>query len=51
MTNDKLEKATLIAARVLIGLALAAFVGYLLVYTIYAVELFRFPFDYDQGRV
>ncbi|GIK57299.1 MAG: hypothetical protein HND44_15110 [Chloroflexi bacterium] len=50
MTNDKLEKATLIAARVLIGLALAAFVGYLLVYTIYAVELFRFPFDYDQGE-
>lgn len=50
MTNDKLEKAILIAARVLIGLALAAFVGYLLVYTIYAVELFRFPFDYDQGE-
>ncbi|MBX3061287.1 MAG: hypothetical protein KF770_32930 [Anaerolineae bacterium] len=50
MTNDKLEKAILIAARVLIGLALAAFVGYLVVYTIYAVELFRFPFDYDQGE-
>ncbi|MCL4265310.1 MAG: hypothetical protein KJ069_18995 [Anaerolineae bacterium] len=50
MTNDKLEKAILIAARMLIGLALAAFVGYLVVYTIYAVELFRFPFDYDQGE-
>jgi hypothetical protein len=36
--------------RILIGLALAAFVGYLVVYVIYAVELFRFPFDYDQGE-
>lgn len=34
----------------LIGLALLAFVGYFLVYTIYAVQLFRFPFDYDQGE-
>jgi 4-amino-4-deoxy-L-arabinose transferase-like glycosyltransferase len=31
-------------------LALAAFVGYLIVYVIYAVQLFRFPFDYDQGE-
>ena len=36
--------------RVLIGLALAAFIGYLIVYVIYAVQLFRFPFDYDQGE-
>lgn len=36
--------------RILIGLAVAAFVGYLIVYVIYAVELFRFPFDYDQGE-
>ena len=34
----------------MIGLALAAFVGYLIVYAVYAVELFRFPFDYDQGE-
>lgn len=34
----------------LIGLALLAFVGYFAVYTIYAVQLFRFPFDYDQGE-
>ena len=34
----------------LVGLALLAFVGYFLVYVIYAVELFRFPFDYDQGE-
>ncbi|MCB8943274.1 MAG: hypothetical protein H6658_05925 [Ardenticatenaceae bacterium] len=38
------------AARGLVGLALLAFVGYFLVYVIYAVQLFRFPFDYDQGE-
>ncbi len=37
-------------ARGLVGLALLAFVGYFLVYVIYAVQLFRFPFDYDQGE-
>lgn len=36
--------------KVIIGLAVAAFIGYFLVYLIYAVELFRFPFDYDQGE-
>jgi 4-amino-4-deoxy-L-arabinose transferase-like glycosyltransferase len=36
--------------RLLIGLALLAFLGYFLVYTLYAVQLFRFPFDYDQGE-
>jgi hypothetical protein len=36
--------------RVLIALALAAFIGYFLVYTLYAVHLFQFPFDYDQGE-
>ncbi len=39
-----------IVPRVLIGLALAAFVGYLIVYAIYAWHLFQFPFDYDQGE-
>lgn len=34
----------------LIGLALLAFVGYFVVYTLYAVHLFQFPFDYDQGE-
>lgn len=34
----------------LVGLALLAFVGYFVVYTIYAVHLFQFPFDYDQGE-
>ncbi len=36
--------------RVLIGLALLAFVGYFIVYAIYAWRLFQFPFDYDQGE-
>lgn len=36
--------------RVLIALALVAFVGYLLVYAFYAFRLFQFPFDYDQGE-
>jgi hypothetical protein len=34
----------------LIGLALLAFVGYFVVYNIYATSLFQFPFDYDQGE-
>lgn len=36
--------------RLLIALALLAFVGYFVVYAIYAFSLFRFPFDYDQGE-
>jgi hypothetical protein len=31
-------------------LAILAYVGYLVVYVAYAVELFRWPFDYDQGE-
>ena len=42
--------AAALLPRLLIGLALAAFIGYLVVYVIYAVQLFRFPFDYDQGE-
>jgi 4-amino-4-deoxy-L-arabinose transferase-like glycosyltransferase len=34
----------------LIGLTVAAFAGYLIVYVIYAAALFQFPFDYDQGE-
>lgn len=34
----------------LISLALTAFIGYLIVYIIYAASLFNFPFDYDQGE-
>ena len=34
----------------LIGLALVAFLGYFVIYNLYAVALFQFPFDYDQGE-
>ena len=44
------DKALDLIPKVIIGLALLAFIGYLIVYVIYAVELFRFPFDYDQGE-
>lgn len=37
-------------ARVLLAAALLAFVGYFIVYTLYAIRLFQFPFDYDQGE-
>jgi len=35
---------------VLTALAILAYVGYLAVYVVYAVDLFRWPFDYDQGE-
>jgi len=38
------------ARRVLMALALLAFVGYLVIYVVYAVDLFRWPYDYDQGE-
>ncbi len=38
------------AAGILVSLALAVFVGYLLIYSHYAFRLFAFPFDYDQGE-
>jgi hypothetical protein len=31
-------------------LALMAYVGYLAVYIVYAIDLFQWPFDYDQGE-
>jgi len=31
-------------------LAVAVYVGYLIVYVVYAVNLFHWPFDYDQGE-
>lgn len=44
------ETAVSYLPKLLIGLALLAFVGYFIVYNLYAVALFRFPFDYDQGE-
>ena len=34
----------------LIAAALLAYIGYFMVYNMYALALFRFPFDYDQGE-
>ena len=34
----------------LAALAVLVYVGYLVIYVIYAVDLFRWPFDYDQGE-
>ena len=36
--------------KLLIGLALLAFIGYFIIYAFYAWSLFQFPFDYDQGE-
>lgn len=38
------------AWRLLIALTLLAYIAYLGVYVAYAVELFRWPYDYDQGE-
>jgi len=35
---------------VLTTLAILVYLGYLIVYVVYAVDLFRWPFDYDQGE-
>ncbi|MEM8859918.1 MAG: glycosyltransferase family 39 protein [Chloroflexota bacterium] len=37
-------------AAILILLALLAYIGYLAIYFNYAIKLFQFPFDYDQGE-
>ena len=36
--------------KVLTGAAVAIFVGYFIIYAMYAFALFQFPFDYDQGE-
>ena len=45
-----LNKFFLYLPRIVIGLALLIFIGYFVVYCIYAFALFQFPFDYDQGE-
>ncbi len=47
---EALEKLFRHVNRGLIGLAFVALLFLFLVYLIYAVALFRFPFDYDQGE-
>ena len=48
--QDIWRKAVSWLPMILIGLALLAFIGYFIVYAIYAWNLFQFPFDYDQGE-
>ncbi|HSM57703.1 MAG TPA: hypothetical protein VK879_16235 [Candidatus Sulfomarinibacteraceae bacterium] len=45
-----LDKGILLLSAALISVALLIFIGYFLVYTKYAIHLFQFPFDYDQGE-
>jgi hypothetical protein len=35
---------------VLAALVLLVYIGYLIVYVVYALDLFQWPFDYDQGE-
>ena len=42
--------ATFWVGRILAALALLAFLAYLVVYIAYAADLFRWPYDYDQGE-
>jgi hypothetical protein len=39
-----------VVAKILFGAAIAVFLIYLLIYFVYALALFRFPYDYDQGE-
>ena len=45
-----LSRITRTLGTVLALLAVLAYLGYLVVYVVYAVDLFRWPFDYDQGE-
>lgn len=45
-----MDRALSFAGRALLGLAVVIFIGYLLIYGYYAISLFGFPFDYDQGE-
>ncbi|MFQ5433628.1 MAG: hypothetical protein ACE5FD_02025 [Anaerolineae bacterium] len=49
-TKNGWQRVTAVLPRILIGLSILAFVSYFIVYLIYAVSLFQFPFDYDQGE-
>lgn len=49
-SNRSLQDWVGLLPKILIGLVLLAFVGYFIVYGIYAFALFNFPFDYDQGE-
>ena len=44
------RRALRVVSLLLIVLAVLVYVGYLAIYLVYAVDLFRWPFDYDQGE-
>jgi hypothetical protein len=48
--NPTLSRALKTIGGLLAVLAALAYVGYLVVYVVYAVDLSRWPFDYDQGE-
>ncbi|HOU14700.1 MAG TPA: hypothetical protein PKZ84_16465 [Anaerolineae bacterium] len=48
--SEPSQRATFWVKRALMALALLAFLAYLGVYVAYAVDLFRWPYDYDQGE-
>ncbi len=50
MLNQIKKSPPLTISAVLIALALLAYLGYLAIYFNYAIKLFQFPFDYDQGE-
>ncbi|MGC9520260.1 MAG: hypothetical protein ACP5HG_00060 [Anaerolineae bacterium] len=49
-TSDPTSPLVTWGVRLLSLLAIVAFLGYLTVYVTYAVNLFRWPYDYDQGE-
>lgn len=48
--DSSVRRIFVIASRVLLGAALALLAFYLIVYVLFAANLIRFPFDYDQGE-
>jgi len=48
--SETSHDVTFWVSRILMALALLAFLAYLGVYVAYAVDLFRWPYDYDQGE-
>lgn len=49
-TKSRLAHSLEFVPHLLIFIAIAAYLAYFLIYTLYAYQLFQFPFDYDQGE-
>ena len=49
-SSRTVSRGWLWVAGLLSGVALVVFLAYLAVYTTYAVDLFKWPYDYDQGE-